>query len=83
MYFVYIWSSCVEWQFLDRGALAWTFQFDLHFRWKILANLTANWKTRGLTKPVNEIINTIKHHGIWVIHEQIFILLCIVVYKFY
>ena len=32
-------------------------QFDLHFWSEILANLTANWKTRGLTKPDDKIIN--------------------------
>ena len=47
---------------LVAGALAWTFQSDLHFRLKILANLTADWKTRGPTKP-DKIINTINHHG--------------------
>ena len=50
------WPSCV-----DRYGLPLTFQFDLHFRWTILANLKANWKTRGLTKPGNKIIN---HHDI-------------------
>ena len=57
-------SSCVKWQLSGQGALAWTFQFDLHFCSKILANLTANWKTGGLTKPDNKIIN---HYGNWVI----------------
>ena len=46
---------------LAAGARAWTFQFDLHFRSKILANLTANWKTRSPTEYDNEIINTIDH----------------------
>ena len=36
------------------GELAWTFQFDLHFRSKIFAKLTANWKTRGPTKLVKK-----------------------------
>ena len=49
------WPSCVV-----RFVLALTFQFDLNFRTKIFANLTAIWKTRGLTKQGNEIIN---HHG--------------------
>ena len=48
---------------LVKGALAWTFQFDLHFRSKSLDNLTANWKTRGPTRLDNEIINTINHHS--------------------
>ena len=52
---------------LVAGALAWTFQFDLHFRSKILSNLTANWKTRGPTKLDNRIINTINQYGKWVI----------------
>ena len=46
------------------GVVVWTFRFYLHFRSKILANLTANWKIRGLAKPDNKIIN---HHGNWVI----------------
>ena len=29
----------------------------------ILANLTANWKTRGPTKLVNKTSNTINHHS--------------------
>ena len=33
------------------GELAWIFQFDLQFRSKISANLTANWKNRGTTLP--------------------------------
>ena len=48
-----------RWQFSGWGALTWTFQFDLHFHSRISANL-ANWKTRGLTKPDNKIIN---HRG--------------------
>ena len=52
---------------LVAGALAWTFQFDLHFHSNILANVTANWKTRGPTKPNNKIIYTMNHHGNWVI----------------
>ena len=48
----------------SRGILTWTFQFDLNFFAKILANLTEHkWKTRGPTKPNIEIINTINHHG--------------------
>ena len=50
------------------GVLTWTFQFDLHFRSKISANLTANWKTRSLTKPDNKIIN---HDGNWVTQDTI------------
>ena len=41
--------------------------FTLNFRLKILTNLTAKLKTRGRTKPDNEIINTISHHGNWII----------------
>ena len=37
-----------------------TFPFDLHFHWRILANLTTIWKVCGLTKPGNKIIN---HHS--------------------
>ena len=44
------------------GALAWNFQLDLHFGAKILANLTANWKTCGLTKLDKEIDNTYDHN---------------------
>ena len=64
IYFVYIWSSCREYQFSGWSALTLTFQFDLHFCSKILANLTAKWKTHDLTKPDNKIIN---HYGNWVI----------------
>ena len=52
---------------LVASALAWAFQFDLHFRSKNLATLTANRKTRSPTKPENKIIDTISHHGNWVI----------------
>ena len=58
-YFVYIWVFLR----VVVGVLVWTFQFDLHFRSEIPANLTANWKTRGLSKPGNKIIN---HCGNWV-----------------
>ena len=56
---------------LVTGVLAWTFWFDLNFRSKILANLTANWKTCGPTKPDNYIINAISHHGNWVILSSV------------
>ena len=57
-------SSYVKWQLSGRGALAETFQFDLHFRSKISANLIAKWKTHGQTKPDNKMIN---HHSNWII----------------
>ena len=67
-FIVFLFTQSNLWQNMNlfclvAGALTWTFQFDLHFRSKILANLTANWKTRGMTKPDHKIINTINHYG--------------------
>ena len=42
-------------------------RYDFHFRSKIFANLTANWKTRVPTRPDNEIIN---HHGNYITHAD-------------
>ena len=51
---------------LVTGVLAWIFQFDFYFVSKILANLTANWKTRGPNKPDNKLINTnITENGLY------------------
>ena len=52
---------------LVAGVLAWRFQFELHFRSKILANLTAYRKTRGPTKLDINIIYSINPHGNYVI----------------
>ena len=54
---------------MARGALDWTFQFDLDFRSKIFANLTTNGKSHGPTKPDIKIINSINHYGNWVLRE--------------
>ena len=64
--------------------LCWTlctFQLYLHFWTNVLANLTANWKTHGLTKPCNKI-NQHGNGATWVDHlvhlvvSSLILLLC-------